>query len=94
MHNAKQNSGEHWIDDPTAGALFANQNCSSGVPCPKTARRITVVADGLVYLIPVGQTAASEYPWADGITIPAGTVITQQCDGIGASNTAVLVVQF
>lgn len=93
-HTNEVSSGKHWIDNPTAGALFVDQICSSGQKAPHTARRITVIVAGVVYLIPPGQTAADEYPWGDGVSIPAGAVITQQCDGMGASNAAAVVAQF
>lgn len=86
MHTNAIGSGTHWLNTPTVATLFKDQDR------PATARRIIVLTAGALWLIPVGAAAAGEVRFGS-VDVPAGQYDVQ-CDGIGASNTAVVIAQF
>lgn len=77
---------QNWIFEPTEGSLFAGQTMATGVAAPAgaTAKRLLIGADGDLFVIPVGSTAAAGVEWGPVI---AGQQIEIQCVGIGSSNT-------
>lgn len=85
-HTTNIGSGRDWLNTPTVATLYKDQNR------PQTARRIVVLTAGELWLIPVGGAPADERQFGS-VEIPAGQY-DEQHDGIGASNTAVVIAQF
>lgn len=92
--NTKTHASEGWITSPTKGVRYDTLNFANGqkVPPNSSARKVTIISDGDLYLIPVGGSAAAGVERKSGCLAGEEHIVFH--DGIGTDSTCDVIADF